>query len=69
MADNFRIHIEDTEGNGNLHGQSEERKNKSALPNQEPASGSKSYRGDDFYSTSSKNTSINSPLKQPFLVP
>jgi hypothetical protein len=58
MADNFRIHIEDTEGNGNLHGQSEERKNKSALPNQEPASGNKSYRGDDFYSTSSKNTSI-----------
>lgn len=58
MADNFRIHIEDTEGNGNLHGQSEEQKNKSALPNQEPASGSKSYRGDDFYSTSSKNTSI-----------
>lgn len=58
MADNFRIHFEDTQGTGNLHGQSEEQESKSALPNQEPASGSKSYRGGDFYSTSSKNTSI-----------
>ena len=58
MADNFRIHFEDTEGKGNLHGETEEQKSKSALPNQEPASGSKSYRGGDFYSTSSENTSI-----------
>lgn len=58
MADNFRIQFEDTEGKGNLRGEKEEQKSKSALPNQEPASGSKSYRGSDFYSTSSKNTSI-----------
>lgn len=58
MADNFRIQFEDTEGRGNLRGEKEEQKSKSALPNQEPASGSKSYRGSDFYSTSSKNTSI-----------
>lgn len=58
MADNFRIHFEDTQGKGNLRGQSEEQESKSALPNQEPASGSKSYRGGDLYSSSSKNTSM-----------
>ena len=58
MADNFRIHFEDTQGKGNLRGEKEEQESKSALPNQEPASGSKSYRGGDFYSSSSKNTSI-----------
>lgn len=58
MADNFRIHFEDTQGKGNLHGETEEQESKSALPNQEPASGSKSYRGGDLYSSSSKNTSI-----------
>lgn len=59
MADNFRIHFEDTQGKGNLHGEIEEQESKSALPNQEPASGSKSYRGGDLYSSSSKNTSID----------
>lgn len=58
MADNFRIHFEDTQGKGNLHGETEEQEIKSALPNQEPASGSKSYRGGDLYSSLSKNTSI-----------
>lgn len=58
MADNFRIQFEDTQGKGNLRGEKEELESKSALPNQEPASGSKSYRGGDFYSSSSKNTSI-----------
>lgn len=58
MADNFRIHFEDTQGKGNLRGEKEEQESKSALPNQEPASGSKSYRGGDFYSSSSKNASI-----------
>lgn len=58
MADNFRIHFEDTQGKGNLRGEKEEQESKSALPNQEPASGSESYRGSDFYSSSSKNTSI-----------
>lgn len=58
MADNFRIQFEDTQGKGNLRGEKEEQESKSALPNQEPASGSKSYRGGDFYSSSSKNTSI-----------
>lgn len=58
MADNFRIHFEDIQGKGNLHGETEEQESKSALPNQEPASGSKSYRGGDLYSSSSKNTSI-----------
>lgn len=58
MADNFRIHFEDTQSKGNLHGEIEEQDSKSALPNQEPASGSKSYRGGDLYSSLSKNTSI-----------
>lgn len=59
MADNFRIRFEDTQGKGNLHGETEEQESKSALPNQEPASGSKSYRGGDLYTSSSKNTSID----------
>ena len=58
MADNFSIHFADTQGKGNLHGEIEEQESKSTLPNQEPASGSKSYRGGDLYSSSSKNTSI-----------
>lgn len=58
MADNFRIHIEDIQGKGNLRGEKEELENKSALSNQEPASGSKSYRGGSLYSSSSENTSI-----------
>ena len=58
MADNFRIQFEDTQGKGNLRGEREEQESKSALPNQEPASGSKSYRGGELYSSSSKNTSI-----------
>lgn len=58
MADNFRIKIEDLEGNGNLHGSSEEKEQSSALPNQEPASGSQSFNGGKLQSNSSGNTLI-----------
>lgn len=58
MADNFRIKIEDLEGNGSLHGNSEEKEQSSALPNQEPASGSQSFNGGKLQSNSSGNTSI-----------
>lgn len=58
MADNFRIKIEDLEGNGSLHGSSEEKEQSSALPNQEPASGSQSFNGGKLQSNSSGNTSI-----------
>lgn len=58
MADNFRIKIEDLEGNGSLHGSSEEKEQSSALPNQEPASGSQSFNGSKLQSNSSGNTSI-----------
>lgn len=58
MADNFRIKIEDLEGNGSLHGSSEEKEQSSALPNKEPASGSQSFNGGKLQSNSSGNTSI-----------
>ena len=58
MADNFRIKIEDLEGTGSLHGNSEEKKQSSALPNKEPASGSQSFNGGKLQSNSSGNTSI-----------
>lgn len=58
MADNFRIKIEDLEGNGSLHSSSEEKEQSSALPNQEPASGSQSFNGGKLQSNSSGNTSI-----------
>jgi len=58
MADNFRIKIEDLEGNGSLHGNSEEKEQSSALSNQEPASGSQSFNGGKLQSNSSGNTSI-----------
>ena len=59
MADNFRIKIEDLEGNGRLHGSSEEKEEQSAaLPNQEPASGSQSFNGGKLQSNSLGNTSI-----------
>lgn len=58
MADNFRIKIEDLEGNGSLHGNSEEKEQSSALPNKEPASGSQSFNGGKLQSNSSGNTSI-----------
>lgn len=57
MADNFRIKIEDLEGNGSLHGSSEEKEQSSALPNKEPASGSQSFNGGKLQSNSSGNTS------------
>ena len=59
MADNFRIKIEDLEGNGRLHSSSEEKEEPSAaLPNQEPASGSQSFNGGKLQSNSLGNTSI-----------
>ena len=59
MADNFRIKIEDLEGNGRLHGSSEEKEEQSAaLPNQEPASGSQSFNSGKLQSNSLGNTSI-----------
>ena len=59
MADNFRIKIEDLEGNGRLHSSSEEKEKQSAaLPNQEPASGSQSFNGGKLQSNSLGNTSI-----------
>ena len=58
MADNFRIKIEDLEGNGSLHGSSDNEVESSALPNQEPASGSQSFNGGKLQSNSSGNTSI-----------
>ena len=59
MADNFRIKIEDLEGNGRLHGSSEEKEEQSAaLPNQEPASGSQSFNGGKLQSNSLGNASI-----------
>lgn len=59
MADNFRIKIEDLEGNGRLHGSSEEKEEKlAALPNQEPASGSQSFNSGKLQSNSLGNTSI-----------
>lgn len=59
MADNFRIKIEDLEGNGRLHDSSEEKEEQSAaLPNQEPASGSQSFNGGKLQSNSLGNTSI-----------
>lgn len=59
MADNFRIKIEDLEGNGRLHSSSEEKEEQSAaLHNQEPASGSQSFNGGKLQSNSLGNTSI-----------
>lgn len=58
MADNFRIKIEDLEGNGSLHGGNSKEDKSSALPNQEPASGSQSFNGGKLQSNSSGNTSI-----------
>lgn len=58
MADNFRIKIEDLEGNGSLRGSSDKEVESSALPNQEPASGSQSFNGGKLQSNSSGNTSI-----------
>lgn len=59
MAYNFRIKIEDLEGNGRLHDSSEEKEEQSAaLPNQEPASGSQSFNGGKLQSNSLGNTSI-----------
>ncbi len=58
MADNFRIKIEDLEGNGSLHSSSEEKEQSSALPNKEPASGSQSFNGGKLQSNSSGSTSI-----------
>lgn len=58
MADNFRIKIEDLEGNGRLHSSSDTEEHTSALPNKEPASGSQSFNGSKLYSNSSGNSSI-----------
>lgn len=58
MADNFRIKIEDLEGNGRLHSSSEEKVESRELSNQEPASGSQSFNGSKLYSNSSGNSSI-----------
>lgn len=58
MADNFRIKIEDLEGNGRLHGSSDEEVESRELSNQEPASGSQSFNGSKLYSNSSGNSSI-----------
>ena len=58
MADNFRIKIEDLEGNGRLHSSSDEEVESRELSNQEPASGSQSFNGSKLYSNSSGNTSI-----------
>ena len=58
MADNFRIKIEDLEGNGSLHSSKEKEEQSSALPNKEPASGSQSFNGSKLYSNSSGNSSI-----------
>ena len=58
MADNFRIKIEDLEGNGRLHSSSDEEVKSRELSNQEPASGSQSFNGSKLYSNSSGNSSI-----------
>lgn len=58
MADNFRIKIEDLEGNGRLHSSSDEEVESRELSNQEPASGSQSFNGSKLYSNSSGNSSI-----------
>lgn len=58
MADNFRIKIEDLEGNGRLHSSSDEEVESRELSNQEPTSGSQSFNGSKLYSNSSGNTSI-----------
>ena len=58
MADNFRIKIEDLEGNGRLHSSSDEEVESRELSSQEPASGSKSFNGSKLYSNSSGNSSI-----------
>lgn len=58
MADNFRIKIEDLEGNGRLHSNSDEEVKSRELSNQEPASGSQSFNGSKLYSNSSGNSSI-----------
>lgn len=58
MADNFRIKIEDLEGNGRLHSSSDEEVESRELSNQEPASGRQSFNGSKLYSNSSGNTSI-----------
>ena len=58
MADNFRIKIEDLEGNGRLHSSSDEEVESRESSSQEPASGSKSFNGSKSQSNSLGNTSI-----------
>lgn len=58
MADNFRIKIEDLDGNGRLHSSSDEEVESRELSNQEPASGNQSFNGSKLYSNSSGNSSI-----------